>query len=210
MKKTKFSHLIFIIMTIALLLSFTLTSAASGSAQADGTKDEAYDTADAEKESFFDVLFVGIEENMSSILSALAFIGSVIVMFCYKKGLIPIISDGIKALAGGVKQLGEKSNSIATDVEENAKFIEEKLLTVNELIQKMESALSLLEANEKNENSNKLHRAKIETVLNTQTEIMYEIFMSADLPQYIKDNIGEKLGNMKKSLCEVSADESAN
>ena len=71
-------------MTIALLLSFTLTSAASGSAQADGTKDEAYDTADAEKESFFDVLFVGIEENMSSILSALAFIGSVIVMFCYK------------------------------------------------------------------------------------------------------------------------------
>jgi hypothetical protein len=48
---------------------------------------------------------------------------------------------------------------------------------------------------------------QIKTVLTAEIDMLYEVFMSAALPQYEKDRIGEKISLMKKTLSEVSNDE---
>ena len=66
-------------------------------------------------ENPYSVIFNTFLENSPQILSALAFIGSIIIMLCYKKGLIPLIKEALSALSSGVKSIGEKTENIGSD-----------------------------------------------------------------------------------------------
>ena len=114
MKKT--TKILAVTLTVALLLfTLSLGAFAYGDDENEVTVSDAADTAFTEEgsdeQTLFDVLFSAFRENAPEILSALAFVGSVIIMLCYKKGLLPIINDGLKALKSGIKAIGEKSDS---------------------------------------------------------------------------------------------------
>ena len=75
---------------------------------------EAPRNAEETNNSLIEDIVSAFESYVSEILSLLAFVGSLIIMLCYKKGLMPVVNDGLKALKSGVKAINEKSESLFT------------------------------------------------------------------------------------------------
>ena len=193
----------FLIITV-LSLSFVFGISASALSEEAYTENDTeapvYEEANEEKTPIFESIFNATEDYASEILSALAFVGSLIIMFCYKRGLMPLINDGLRALKNGVKTINEKSESfnehaiaICDGIDERlarAESMTESLLKSNELVEKRLSELR----------SESEDREKLAIILSSQIDMLYEIFMSASLPQYLKDNVGEKISEMKSAL----------
>lgn len=201
MKKIK---IISFVMILAAALSFIFSVSAFALAEeseVDSTASPALNSTDEESDSnVFEGIVAALEDYASEILSALAFIGSVIIMLAYKKGLIPVINDGLRALKSGVKSINEKSDSfnehaiaVCDGIDERLKRAEklsEDLLKSNELVEKRLSELS----------SDAKERERLSIILASQIDMLYEIFMSAGLPQYLKDSVGEKISQMRSAL----------
>lgn len=201
MKKIK---IISFVMILAAALSFIFsvsTFAIAEEGEIDSTASPALNSTDEESDgNVFEGIVAALEDYASEILSALAFIGSVIIMLAYKKGLIPVINDGLRALKSGVKSINEKSDSfnehaiaVCDGIDERLKRAEklsEDLLKSNELVEKRLSELS----------SNAKERERLSIILASQIDMLYEIFMSAGLPQYLKDSVGEKISQMRSAL----------
>ena len=162
------------------------------------------------KNSFFEELLSALGDYSAEILSALAFVGSIIIMLCYKRGLLPIINDALKALKSGIKSVADKSDSftehalgVCDSIDERLKsatLLSEEVLKSAELTR---SQLSELKSTEKSYENLKL-------ILASQIDMLYEVFMSAALPQYLKDNVGEKIGEMKAALGKEESNETLN
>ncbi|MBE6536727.1 MAG: hypothetical protein E7673_02115 [Ruminococcaceae bacterium] len=194
------------ILTLTLLFAIALPLNASAYAEEGEAENPsaASDAALPEEESggnsFFEDVLSVFESNASEILSAFAFIGSLIIMLCYKKGLLPIVNDGLKSLRAGVMAIGEKSDSfteratkLCDSIELRLEHTEKLTDTVLESIEKTRTELSELQ-------KSSLENEKLKTILSAQIDMLYEIFMSASLPQYLKDNVGEKISEMKSAL----------
>ena len=203
MKKTT-KILTFLILT-ALSLSFifgisafALSEDVSDTEQS--TEMQVYGESTEESTNVFESIFDSLESYASEILSALAFAGSIIIMLCYKRGLMPVLNDGVRALKCGVKSINEKSESfnahaiaICDGIDERlgrAESMAEDLLKSNELVEKRLSELQ----------GESREREKLSIILSSQIDMLYEIFMSAALPQYLKDSVGEKISEMKSAL----------
>lgn len=198
---------IFIIaLTAALCFAFALPAFAFSEPQADAEasaltdNDAAGNDGDSIEAGFFESLYSAFTANSSEILSALAFVGSLIIMLCYKKGLLPLITDGLKAIKSGIKAINEKSESfnehaigICDSIDgrlERAEKLTEAALKSAEAVE--DEMAEIYKINGENE--------KLKIILSAQIDMLYEIFMSAALPQYLKDNVGEKIGAMKSAL----------
>lgn len=203
MKKT-IKILSFLIITVlALSFVFGVSAFALGEEETyteNNTETPVYEEENEEETPIFESIFNATEYYASEILSALAFVGSLIIMFCYKRGLMPIINDGLRALKNGVNTINEKSDnfnehaiSICDGIDarlSRAESMTESLLKSNELVEKR---LSELQSESKD-------REKLAIILSSQIDMLYEIFMSASLPQYLKDNVGAKISEMKSAL----------
>ena len=190
------------------ILSLTFAFPSFASEEADTTETSEYTESaslileedNKNEESLFEALFTSFEENASEILSALAFVGSLIIMLCYKRGLLPIVNDGIKAIKSGLKAINEKSESFNQHAVSLCESIDTRLERAEKL---SEAALRSTEYVEEElalikQNGDETKKLKI--ILGTQIDMLGEIFMSAALPQYLKDSVGEKIGEMKAAL----------
>ncbi len=169
--------------------------------------DEA-DTDDiTSKHGFFTSLFDAFEEHLSEILSALTFIGSLIIMFCYKKGFLPLITDGLCAIKQGVRTINEKTGELSFGADALNEAITEKLDATENLLKGACDMLAELEVRLTALEGEGAERKKTNTVLSAEIDMLYEIFMSAALPQYLKDNVGERIALMKATLAEDKPNE---
>ena len=165
------------------------------------------DSSIEEEKTFFEGLFKAFESSASEILSALAFVGSLIIMLSYKRGLLPIVNDGVKTLRSGMKAIGEKAESFNEHAIGICDSIDERLERAEKLA---EAVLRSAESTEEQlcEFKAKIgENEKLEAVLNAQIDMLYEIFMSAALPQYLKDGVGEKIAKMRAELKKEADDE---
>ena len=168
------------------------------------TEDEKPDesnTTEAE-DNPFSLLWQGISEYATEIFCALTFIASLFLSYAYKKGLLPTVSGAIGSLSAAVTKIkdsteleSERSDAMSksfslflTKTEEALKKSEDKLESIN-------SRLNLLD---KSADAG----ACFKTVLEGQVELLYDVFMSSSLPQYKKDEIGERVAKMKEALKE--------
>lgn len=164
-------------------------------------------TIEENEKTFLDSLYLALSENLSEILSVFTFAGSLILMIGYKKGFLPLLSDGLKALAGGVKSIGDKTETLSLDAEKLTENIQEKITLAEEVLLKMSTTLTALEEKLKTSEEINDERSKLKTVLTAEIDLLYEIFMAASLPQYLKDNVGERIALMKNELKENRTDE---
>jgi len=152
------------------------------------------------EENFFEVVYCEVVKHADKILSALAFCGSVILAFAYKRGLLPAIQTTITGLGnqvGALKEYTEKSITLSDSTQKVAleRFDEAQTLmkSLGTRLEELESALAEAEE-EKNQ------RAATQAIMLAQIDMLYEVFMSSSLPAYRKDLIGEKIANMKKDF----------
>ena len=161
------------------------------------------DDADGEaSENAFDVLWQAVSEHVGEIFSTLAFAGSLIIMFCYKKGLLPIVRDGILQLAGGVKSLGEHTDAVSASAASLERLLADEIARQEATLLTMERTLAALEGKLGGIEERDGEIAAFRTVMTHEVDMLHDIFMAAAMPQYMKDKVGAATAEMKAALAE--------
>ena len=197
---------IIIALTLAATTILSLGLAASANENAVTEEDVAeYSTnnisaSDGESGNIFAEMYAVAEENADKIFSALAFIGTLIVGATYKSGLLPLLSDALSKLKGtldGIKTenekyeslSGERISSINSSIDQIAKTIDsavEKIRDIDERLAEYELTLG--------------ERESMKTILEGQIDMLYSIFMTSALPQFEKEEIGNRIARMREEL----------
>ena len=165
------------------------------------------DTADSinneSDEGYLSILFSELEDNSDKILSALSFVASLVLMYFYKRGLIPTVEGTVRSIAQSVRSVSDATATLTTDSEKLTSSITDRLDGTERMLTLIGDSLSSLseKLNDKEENMNE--QKAFRTVLMTEIDLLYEIFMSAELPHYLKENVGEKISKMKADLEEI-------
>ena len=137
----------------------------------------------------------------SEIFCSLTFLGSLITAFLYKKGLLPTLSEGINRIYSAAVKSGENASELQKKSDER---LEKFLSTTLPLIEKAgaltEYAESLRQdslAMQDELQREKAERAALSEVLAGQTELLYGVFMSANIPEFQKEQLAEKYNRIQ-------------
>ena len=155
-------------------------------------------------ENVFTTIFNQLKSYATEIFCGMTFIGSLILAYAYKKGLIPLIEKTLVSISGAVAKIKERTESGAIATEELGASLSEKLekseMIVNSMIDKigeMNKELAQIKTSE-------LERTdsckELSIIVGTQIDMLYDIFMTSALPQYQKDAVGERVAKMKETL----------
>lgn len=194
----KLKYLITSILVIVMVLGVSV-SASAATEESTNIQSEA---------TVFDKIYSEVSEYAGEILCAMAFIGSVILAFAYKKGLLPIVKSSLIGIGNAVGKMkdsvnrstvmGEELNTRLTVGFESAEHV---LTALREKVEALESAL----AQKLSDEADHSHRTEMLClILNAQIDMLYDVFMCSALPQYQKDAIGERMATMKGALKEYA------
>ncbi len=150
--------------------------------------------------NIFDELFALAMEYSGEIFSCLSLAASLLLAYLYRSGLSPLIknalaglSDTVHAIRESVKESEEKGGSVTAALGERLMAAEAVITKLSESIDTMTASLAAKESEEG-------ERAEFKTVLAAQIDMLYEIFMTSNLPQYKKDAVGERIAEMRRSV----------
>lgn len=152
--------------------------------------------------AFFDV----VSGYATEILSALTLVGSLILAYAYKKGLIPLISGGIKALGGAVTKIKDSAERAEGASKELGESLCQRLTAAEACLGKISEALESTAASLDKIKLDEGERLKTTLVLTAQIDMLYELFMSSALPQYKKDEVGERISEMRRAVAELDTE----
>jgi len=191
-------RIFFILITITLLFSLFATAAFATEGEAAITASETEaptvdKTDEVSEENIFDTVFNSICAYSGEILSALSALLSGIVIFAYRKGILPLLSGGLSAVESKVKEIEKHSKSQNESTLALSNSIDERLASANGLLHSLQERITLAENTYKGTD-------EIFSVLSSQIEMLLEIFMSSSLPAYEKERVAEKITNMKAAL----------
>lgn len=183
--------LLIIALAIVLCFSFSLTAFAEGA-----TDTEEY-------VSVFDLVAEFVAANCAEILSLLTFLGSVILAFTYKKGLLPKLSGALKGIGGSVGALKENTEKAVDVLSEKIDSVCKESKMTEELCESLGEKIAKLAEGLDEARVEKGERRSMYTILEAQVDMLYDIFMTSALPQYSKDAVFERINAMKSALAEV-------
>jgi len=197
MKKLLFISL----MIVSIFSVFSISSFASS----EEIVDMDSEAQTSEEDTFFGMLYEEISEHSDKLLAALSFVGSLIVIFAYKKGLLPIIKASLGALGTAVSSIKDESERASAEAGVIMSGAVEKLGAAEAVISDLSKQLENIEHRLEEANGKQLESKTVYTVISAQIDMLYEVFMSSSLPAYQKESVGEKITEMKRSLAETSA-----
>ena len=217
MKKKKILKILTAVMILTLMtISFAVTAYAANveeemiSSAADTAHPEIADEVSAPdntepnssegEESIFSLMYSTVMNYSSEIFCALACGCSLLIVFAYKKGLLPLIKAALGALTSSVSKLKEQteahldgSDSALSMVKNTLVTYEAKAQALTEKLSEMDEKLTALEKNGS--------RAKAtEYIMNTQIDMLYELFMASGIPQFQKEAVAERVKIMKEAI----------
>ena len=199
MKRTKFvKNLTALALCIMMIMGFgTAVSAMSDGAATDEATGDSAPIEDTES-NIFEELYAAVGEFSGEIASALAFIGSLIVAFAYKRGLMPTVKSGIGAIGGAVSQLKDSTESYSKHQDELLAEFTDRLSRAEDVLERFGDAIE--EIAEKTEDSKHAaeDRANMKALMSAQIDMLYDIFMTSSLPQYQKDAVNQRIKEMKE------------
>ena len=187
------------IITVALVI-FTLIGALSLSCYAYSESTSDSSETEAPSENFFEVAYKGFLENSDRLLAALAFAGSLLVAFAYKKGLIPLIKASLGALSAAVSKLKEESAKTSAEACDAIATASEKLDAAGAVIEALGKRLDSIEKQLDAANEGQKKGESIYAVISTQIDMLYELFMASGIPQFQKEAVAERVKIMKEAI----------
>ena len=153
-----------------------------------------------EDENPFSAVFSVVTEYSGEIFSALAFLGTLIVAAAYKRGMLPTLKKALTGIKGALTDASDKTEATLTFVERRLGEIDECIDHASrtadgilDTLEGLDGRISLMEGEYDG-------RAVMKTLMLSQIDMLYDIFMCSALPQYKKDEIGERVAAMKSEL----------
>ena len=194
-----------LVVLIAVML-FTCFCVAASATESDETvmTDEAIEVEiggeDTGNENPFATLYDYACENADNIFSALAFIGSLVIAFFYRKGLMPALSSALGNLRASVKSFGDTAEKSLKNSEEACAAIKDSIDLVGKGLDTL--CISVAEIDKRLcRSEEQLNDTRVmKTIMSAQVDMLYNIFMSSALPQYSKDAVGERIAEMRAML----------
>ena len=191
-----------LLIAVMLILISTLSLTVSASAQ----ELESIELTDGTVENIFDRIYADVSEYATEILCAMTFAGSLILAFAYKKGLMPIVRGSLLSIGNAVSKVKDSVGESAEKGEKLGESIEKGLESTKNvldgLVEKISELDTALEARLTDESERAHEQEVLRLVLLSQIDMLRDIFMSAALPQYQKDAVGERIAKMKGALGE--------
>ena len=159
---------------------------AEGEVDAEQT-DEAADIG----EGFFPALFAAYEEHRGELFSLLSAVVSLVLVFVYKKGLMPLLKGGLSLVEGQVKGLREIS---AKAKEENAEACEQAVALAASMQSTTDEIRTLTEAllaRAENDNARDKELERMRKCILWQANLLGEVFLASSLPAFSKERVGQ-------------------
>ena len=138
--------------------------------------------------------------HAAEIFSLLSLIGTMVISYFYKKGLLPSVKSALTTLGGVVGNIKESSDKQCAEQLLNAQKTDERLCEFEKALISYEKILSDMESRLIAEREVYLQLEKTNTILSSQIDMLYDIFMSSSLPQYQKEATGERINKMRREL----------
>ena len=190
---------------ISLSLIFSLVVAPGVTADAsDGTAEEYTETESMPDENVFSRVFEEVSSYATEIFCAMTFVGSLMLAYAYKKGLLPLVEQTLISIGSAVTKIKERTESgeiaaenLGIKLDEKLNDTEKLILSLAERVGEMNEAL---EEVKKSEQAKEENRKDLSVIVSAQVDMLYDIFMSSALPQYQKDAVGERVAQMKEAL----------
>lgn len=206
MKGTDFiKKLISVALCAMLILGFGATASAESEPASEAVTGEAPEAeAKPEVESTpeagnpFEDIFEAASRFSSEIASALAFIGSVLVAFAYKRGLLPSVKSGIVAIGGAVGQLKDSTESCSRHQEEMLREFTDRLSRAEDVLERFGKAIDEIAEKTEDGEMAAADRADMKALMSAQIDMLYDIFMTSSLPQYQKDAVNQRVREMRE------------
>ena len=155
-------------------------------------------------ENVFTTIFNQLKSYATEIFCGMTFIGSLILAYAYKKGLIPLIEKTLVSISGAVAKIKERTESGAIATEELGASLSEKLEKSEMIVNSMIDRIGEMNKELAEIKTSELERTdsckELSIIVGTQIDMLYDIFMTSALPQYQKDAVGEKVAKMKETL----------
>ena len=162
------------------------------------------DNSPEAEENPFTALFAQVKEYATEIFCALTFIGSMLLAYAYKKGLLPLVEGTLVSIGNAVTKIKEKteqgeerSNALGDALTQRLACAEELISGLAQSIDTMNTSLCEVKACEDKKTAD---ADKLSLIVSTQIDMLYDIFMTSALPQYQKDAVGERVAKMKEAL----------
>ena len=158
------------------------------------------ETDSKETKNPFEAVFNKVKEHSDTIFSALTLIGSLVLAFTYKKGLLPALGASIGKIGDTVKKIGDATEMSIIKGEGAIIDIDERIRQIGELFERLEEQLEDLNQKMEAVEGERQQSERTRILMRSQVDMLYDIFMTSSLPQYSKDAVGEKIAAMKSLL----------
>ena len=160
----------------------------------------ASDGEEIKDTSFFGELFDEVKVHSAEIFSALTLVGSCVLAFSYKNGLLPTVKKSVGGIGGAVSEIKESSDKTAKTVSDIENATRGGLENLGALLGAIKDGLGRLEERLVALESDSKAREKINAVITEQVSLLYDVFMSSSLPEYRKEAVCKRLEKMKASI----------
>ena len=157
-------------------------------------------TEEKEAKNGFTAAYNLLIDHLSELLSALTLISSIVVGYLYKKGLLPSVKGVLSGINGAVGRLKESSDKEIENRKTDTKKVEDTLVAFGKSLEEQGRLISSIEERLISEEEYYKQKEKLNLILASQVDMLYNIFISSSLPQYQKDAMNEKIIAMKKEL----------
>ena len=118
----------------------------------------------------------------------------------YRKGLLPILKGGLGTISGAVDALKEESEKAESAAREILSSAAEKLEYAEAALTELSARLLAIENELKATREENEKIADLRTLLGVQVDLLHDVFMASSLPYYRKEEVGERVAEMKKAL----------
>lgn len=186
-----------ILPSVALAASTDESNESQNTAQDDMT--EHADTPPAQDNAFL-VLYDQIRLHLPEVFSALSMLSACILAFCYKRGLLPILRDGIGTIGSATQEWKNAAELYAKDTKEICENANNSIQNMTSDIEKMQNSILSVEQQLDALGDQKTESEVFREILRGQVDMLYDIFLSSSLPQFEKDRVGKRVEEMRKAL----------
>ncbi len=200
--KAKFKIFTVIILCIFLAFGFTAFAESTEPESTEFTEisEPKTDGYTEEIENPFAVIYNEALSHASEIFSLLSLIGTIIISWFYKRGLLPSVRGVLGSVSTSVIKLKENSETEFEARKAEAEKINERLNCFEDTLKGQSELICALENRLISEEDIYRQREKSNIILSSQIDLLYDIFMSSSLPQFQKEAMGDKINKMRKEL----------
>lgn len=149
--------------------------------------------------------------NLDKICSAISVALCAVLAWLYKKGFLPYLSNGLKQLGGTLTATKDGLTKVVdenrADVNKAVEAFDKGVNAINDMAEKFAELQRLYEAQEAEKAKLDAKVARSDEINLLMCNMLKEVFVNTNLPQYIKDNVNTtyeamiaKIGALEKAV----------